>query len=234
MPSRTDRLLRLLQLLRGSRHPKSARVLAQELGISVRSVYRDMEALRGQGAVIEGEAGVGFVLRQDCALPPLMFDEQELEALVLGMRWAAAQADGEMARSARSVLGKVRAVLPPHLAQQAQGQSVYPIGAAVFAKGEGETLARVRQALRQEVALCFDYTDLQGRRSSREVWPVALGYLNDVRLLAAWCVLRQDFRHFRCDRMAAVRCAGAYPLPRRLLLQVWQRQEGLDLSGFDF
>ena len=103
MPSRTDRLLKLLQLLRTSRHPKSARLLAQELCISVRSVYRDIDTLRHQGAVIDGEAGVGFVLQQDCNLPPLMFSENELEALMLGMRWAAAHADGKMAEAARSV-----------------------------------------------------------------------------------------------------------------------------------
>ena len=153
MPSRTDRLLKLLQLLRASRHPKSARLLAQELGISVRSVYRDIDTLRGQGAVIGGEAGVGFVLQQDCNLPPLMFSENELEALMLGMRWAAAHADGEMAEAARSVLGKVHAVLPAHLAEQAAAHAVYPMGGTAYGSGEGQVLALVRQALRQETVL---------------------------------------------------------------------------------
>ena len=233
MPSRTDRLLKLLQLLRASRHPKSARLLAQELGISVRSVYRDIDTLRGQGAVIGGEAGVGFVLQQDCNLPPLMFSENELEALMLGMRWAAAHADGEMAEAARSVLGKVHAVLPARLAEQAAAHAVYPMGGTAYGSGEEQVLALVRQALRQETELSFSYTDLQGQASRRTVWPVALGYLDEARLLAAWCTLRQAFRHFRCDRITQAQIGAAYPMPHRLLLQRWRQQEGLDLSAFD-
>lgn len=234
MSNRTDRLIKLLQLLRTSRHPKSARLLARELCISMRSVYRDIDTLRHQGAVIDGEAGVGFVLQQDCNLPPLMFSENELEALMLGMRWAAAHADGEMAEAARSVLGKVHAVLPARLAEQAEAHAVYPINCATtFGHDEEHVLAQVRQALRQEQTLSFSYTDVQGQASRRTVWPVALGYWDNVRLLAAWCTLRQAFRHFRCDRIAQIQTGAAYPMPHRLLLQRWRQQEGLDLSAFD-
>ena len=152
---------------------------------------------------------------------------------MLGMRWAAAHADGEMAEAARSVLGKVHAVLPPRLAEQAAAHAVYPMGGTAYGSGEGQVLALVRQALRQETALSFNYTDLQGQASRRTVWPVALGYWDNVRLLAAWCTLRQAFRHFRCDRITQAQTGAAYPMPHRLLLQRWRQQEGLDLSAFD-
>ena len=178
MSNRTDRLIKLLQLLRTSRHPKSARLLAQELCISMRSVYRDIDTLRHQGAVIDGEAGVGFVLQQDCNLPPLMFSENELEALMLGMRWAAAHADGEMAEAARSVLGKVHAVLPARLAEQAEAHAVYPINCATtFGHDEEHVLAQVRQALRQEQTLSFSTPMCKGRPADARCgrWRWAIG-----------------------------------------------------------
>jgi len=113
--SRAQRLLDLIQLLRGYRRPVSGAVLAEALGISLRTLYRDIETLNAQGAQIDGEPGVGYVLRPGFMLPPLMFSEDEIEAIVLGSRWVADRTDAALSDAARSALAKISAVLPPDL-----------------------------------------------------------------------------------------------------------------------
>ena len=115
MATRAARLLQLLETLRGHRHPVSADALATQLGVSPRTLYRDIATLREQGAHIDGEAGVGYVLRPGFTLPPLMFGEEEIEALVLGASWVALQADPELAQAARNALQRISATLPQRL-----------------------------------------------------------------------------------------------------------------------
>ena len=239
--SKSRRLLALLDLLRRSRHPVTADTLSSRLCVSPRTVYRDIADLRAQGADIRGEAGVGFVLHADFGLPPLMFDEAEIEALVFGMRWAAANGDEALTRHARSALAKVHAVLPPDLRRRFDSQSLYPVGgvqtACTAAKSvsdsENAALCIIRAALRGNLTLTFDYTDAQQRATRRTVWPLAVGYFDGVRLLAAWCETRRDFRHFRTDRIANPATGGAFPAPRMMMLRQWQKREGLDLSAFE-
>lgn len=127
--TRTERLLELMQRLRRSRQPLQAHTLAEQLDISVRTLYRDIETLRRQGADIEGEAGVGYVLKKGGpTLPPLMFRESEIEALVLGLRWVGHHADPALADDARSALSKIGAILPPRLAPIFDEQALYPAG----------------------------------------------------------------------------------------------------------
>ena len=201
---RSRRLLTLLDLLRRRHGPVTAETLAQQLSVSTRTVYRDIAQLCAQGADIRGEAGLGFVLHTDLGLPPLMFDKPEIEALVFGMRWVAANGDDGLAADAKSVLAKIDAVLPGHLT-----------------------------ALRGNRVLSFDYTDAQGRPTRRSVRPLAVGYFPDACLLAAWCEKRRDFRHFRTDRMSNLNIGDTFPVPRMVLLREWQRQEDLDLSVFE-
>lgn len=231
---RTQRLLTLLQSLRQKRHPVTANALADELNVSPRTIYRDIDTLRQQGADIRGEAGLGFILRHDFLLPPLTFSEPEIEALVLGMRWVAQHGENELANSAKNVLGKINATLPPALAASLHNQALYPVGSNHYPDDENANLAIIRQALREEKRLILDYCDANGTPSQRAVWPLAIGYFDNCRLLVAWCELRGDFRHFRTDRIQSVQSGAPCPIPRRILLERWQQEEGIDLSLFDF
>jgi predicted DNA-binding transcriptional regulator YafY len=227
--SRAARLLALMQALRRRRHPVSGAELAQELGISLRTLYRDIAELQAQGAEISGEAGVGYVLRPGFLLPPLMFAAEELEALMLGMRWVAERGDAALAQAARNALAKVAAVLPPDLRD-----SLAQTGLLV---GPGDSLQAtvdpglIRQAIREERRLALAYTDRDGEASRRVVRPVALGFFDRALLLVAWCELRQDFRHFRMDRMVSAELLpGRYPQRRAALLKQWRETEGIELS----
>src|ERR1700712_315078 len=192
---RADRLLELLDILRRHRGPVTGARLAEELGVSLRSLYRDIDTLRGRGAEIEGEAGFGYVLKPGFLLPPLMFSRAEIEALVLGSRWVAKRGDPELSAAATKALAKIKTVLPEDLRAEAD--------AAGLIVGPSETLAaridlaQVRDAIRRERKVAIAYEDKSERVSQRTVWPFALAYFDRVHVLAAWCELRQGFRHFR-------------------------------------
>jgi predicted DNA-binding transcriptional regulator YafY len=225
--SRSQRLLALLQALRRHRRPVAARTLARELSVSVRTVYRDIETLARQGAAISGEAGIGYILRPGFTLPPLMFSEDEIEALVLGARWVAQQPDEGLQRSARDVVAKVEAVLPPRLRARVEDASLFAVPRAAVA-ADCVDLGLLRSALREERKLRVTYANAEGRETERTVWPVALSFFEQVRVLVAWCELRQAYRHFRTDRIrSAVRLAEPLPRPRRALLADWWELEGL-------
>ena len=224
--ARADRLLELIDLLRRHRGPVTGARLAEELGVSLRSLYRDIDALRGRGAEIEGEAGFGYVLKPGFLLPPLMFSRAEIEALVLGSRWVAKRGDAELSAAAAKALSKIKAVLPADLRGEAD--------AAGLIVGPSETvaakvdLALVRDAIRRERKLVLAYEDGQARASRRTVWPFALAYFDRLHVLAAWCELREGFRHFRIDRIAALEIAAErYPRRRAALLRDWREGEGL-------
>src|ERR1700754_4300218 len=123
--SRAQRLLDLLQILRSHRYPVSGALLAGQLDISLRTLYRDIALLQQQGAHIEGEAGVGYVLRPGFLLPPLMFSEEEIQALVLGSRWVADRADSQLGQAARNALAKIAAVLPPELRNECDDGALF-------------------------------------------------------------------------------------------------------------
>ena len=223
--ARAERLLDLIQVLRRHRRPVSGQTLADELGISLRTVYRDIRTLVGQGAAIDGEAGIGFILRPGFVLPPLMFSDEEIEAVVLGLRWVARRTDAPFGRAAVNALAKIAAVLPDDLRDSIAG-----IGLLVAPGPEAATidLAAVRAAIRSEHKIILDYADAKGARTQRTVWPIALGFFDRARVLAAWCETRRGFRHFRTDRIAALRLTGRrYPQRRRVLMKEWREIEGV-------
>ena len=225
--ARPERLLELIQVLRRHRRPVSGAVLAEELGVSLRTVYRDIQSLIAQGASIDGEAGVGFVLRPGFMLPPLMFSEEELEALVLGSRFIARRADRRLADAARNALAKIAAVLPPDLCDSIDANGLL-VGPGRKLVTESINLAPIRSAIRAEHKLVLDYIDPKGSHTNRMVWPIALGFFDDMRMLAAWCEMRQDFRHFRTDRIATLtETAQCYPRRRRALMREWRTREGI-------
>lgn len=223
--ARSKRLLELLQLLRQHRYPVSAQVLATTLQISIRTVYRDIATLQQQGAEIEGEAGVGYLLKPGFMLPPLMFSQDELEALVLGQRWVGKHGDPRLAAAARDALAKIAAVLPDSL-RDALDANALLVGSAPSADTHLPDLALIRQAIRNQRKLRLSYQDGHGSSSERTVWPVALGYFDNCRVLAAWCELRQQFRHFRTDRMLdCILLDQRYPQRRQQLLLQWRREQ---------
>ena len=224
--SRAQRLLDLIQLLRRHRFPVSGAALAQELGVSLRTLYRDIQTLNAQGARIDGEAGIGYVLRPGFMLPPLMFSEEEIEALVLGSRWVAERADTPLSEAARNALAKIVAVLPDDMRDRADAGLLVGPGERIAARDA--ELATIRQAIRTERKLAIAYVDQDGARTQRTVWPFALGFFDRVRIVAAWCELRGDYRHFRTDRIAALKLSDKrYPRRRQALLKEWRATEGI-------
>ena len=223
---RADRLLQLLDILRRHRGPVTGARLSEELGVSLRSLYRDIDALRGRGAEIEGEAGFGYVLKPGFLLPPLMFSLSEIEALVLGSRWVAKRGDPELSAAAARALAKIKTVLPEELRAEADVAGLI-VGPSEI-PAPGVDLAVVREAIRRERKLTIRYEDKGGAASRRTVWPFALAYFDRLHVLAAWCELRQDFRHFRIDRIVSLDVEGArYPRRRAALIKDWREGEGV-------
>jgi len=225
--SRAQRLLDLIQALRGYRRPVSGATLAEALGISLRTVYRDIETLKAQGAHIDGEPGVGYVLRPGFMLPPLMFSEEEIEAIVLGSRWVADRADAALGAAARNALAKIAAVLPQDLKVSLDTSSLLVGPGNAVAAGDAE-LPTIRLAIRTERKLRIFYVDGRGRDSKRTIWPFALAFFDRVRVVVAWCETREGFRHFRTDRIGKVQFVDKrYPRRRQVLLKDWRTTEGI-------
>ena len=218
--TRSQRLLALIQLLREYRHPVSAHVLAERLGVSIRTIYRDIETLVTQGANIVGEAGIGFVLKPGFLLPPMMWDANELEALILGTRWISHIPDESLQQAATSILAKLKAILPDQQQYLFEHTTLYanqnwlPVNQGF--------VERIRVATREQKKLRLDYLDDQQRPSQRLIWPISVGYFQDKMLLAAWCELRQDFRHFRLDRVRGCEVLeDRYPSYKQHLFRQW-------------
>ena len=196
---RADRLFEIIQHMRRKPTVK-ARELSESLEVSERTIYRDVRDLMASGVPIEGEAGVGDVLKAGFDLPPLMFKEQEIEALVLGARIVESWADAELAEAATDAIAKIEAVIPDQL-------KVYMANTALLAPCAhymapiSFDLAELRRAVRNRLKIRFRYTDVLRQGSERTVRPLSLAYFGPVWILAAWCELRTDFRTFRLDRM---------------------------------
>lgn len=226
--SRAQRLLDLVQVLRRHRRPVSGRKLAAELGVTIRTLYRDIVTLQGQGAPIEGEPGLGYILKPGFMLPPLMFSEEEIEALVLGSHWVADRADPALALAARDAIAKIVAVLPADLTRRVEEAALILGPGKMLVDALQLDLAAIRKAIRAERRAAIGYGDAEGRTSERIVWPLALSFFDQVRVLVAWCELRQDFRHFRTDRLLRFEALeGRYPQRRQALLKAWRDKEGI-------
>ncbi len=197
---RADRLFRIVQKLRQG-HLIKASELARDLEVSERTVYRDMQELIGTGLPVDGEAGVGYLLRGDLDMPPLAFNRGELEALVVGARLLRAWSGGDLATSAAQALDKIMAVM-----QEARPDAL------MFAPGEMPKKMRkhldlIQEALNGQLVIRIAYRDAEGKAVQRELWPLGLFFWGKVWTLTAWCELRQDFRNFRVDRMDSIKRA---------------------------
>ncbi|QJD99647.1 YafY family transcriptional regulator [Massilia forsythiae] len=230
--TRAQRLLALLQALRRRRLAVKGEQLAAELGVSLRTLYRDIATLREQGARIEGEPGLGYVLQPGFLLPPLMFTQDEIEALVLGGRWVARHGDAQIAAAAREAVAKIAAVLPP-AARRTLDTTALLVAGARDPVPEAD-MAPIRAAIRAGVKLDFAYCAGDGETSRRTVWPLALGFMERVRMLVAWCELRQDYRHFRLDRIGDLQVSGErYPGDRHAMLRDWHASQGIPEQAAD-
>lgn len=218
---KTERLFAIMDSLRQHRRPITAAALAEEQGVSVRTLYRDVQTLIGLGAPIEGEAGIGYILKHGFFLPPLMFSAEELEALVLGGRWVQAQPDAGLADAARNALAKIATASPEDLRDRMSDTGLWP----VLVQGQREPLPLlgvVREAMRTEKAVHIAYEDENGSPSERDIEPVQIAYYEGKQIIASWCCLRQDFRSFRSDRIVAIELTGTrYHQRRAQLARDW-------------
>jgi predicted DNA-binding transcriptional regulator YafY len=199
---RTDRLFDLIQILRDGRL-HTGRDMADRLEVSVRTIWRDMATLIASGLPVEGERGVGYILREPVTLPPLTLTPEELQALTLGLQLVSSGADPSLTRAAQSLHGKIAAVVPARLLDGVgQDTWVFPGTEALAASRHLPTL---RRAIRLRERLVIGYTDGSGVSTARPIRPLVLEFWGRVWTLATWCETRQDFRSFRVDRIAALR-----------------------------
>jgi predicted DNA-binding transcriptional regulator YafY len=201
----------------------SGQTLANELGVSTRTLYRDIASLQAQGAMIEGAPGIGYVMKPGFMLPPIMFRSEELDALVLGMRWVADRCDETLSAGALGALAKIAAVLPAELRRELEESSLL-VGAPLTRPAHTISPDLLRAAVRAELKLEITYVDGSGIQSRRVVWPFALVYFDQARVLMCWCELRADFRNFRSDRILSVeQKMERYPKRRSTLLREWRK-----------
>jgi predicted DNA-binding transcriptional regulator YafY len=196
---RADRLFQIIQYVRGHRVTTAAE-LARALEVSERTVYRDIRDLVLSGVPIEGEAGVGYVLRKGFDLPPLMFTPDEVEALVLGTRVVSSWADTELGRAAESALGRITAALPDDLRERVLESRLFAPGFHVRPE-VAKCLGLLREATEKKRKAWLSYRDSEEAITVRTVRPLALAFFGYTWMLSAWCELRNDFRNFRLDRV---------------------------------
>ena len=220
---RADRLFQIIQILRRARVPATADAIAAELETSKRTVYRDIAALIGQRVPIRGEAGIGYVLESGFDLPPLMLTPDEIEAAVLGAKWVAGHADPALGKAAGDLMAKILAAVPdrlrPYILEPSGGTPPAP-----QIPKDGLDVSELRAWIHAGRKIDIRYRDEQSRETERTVWPVAIGYLQAVRMMAGWCELRRDFRHFRLDRVLAAQfLPERYPERPRVLKARWRK-----------
>lgn len=222
---RAERLLQLIQILRRHRRPVTGDTIARELEVSLRTVYRDIAALIADRVPIRGEAGIGYVLGEGFDLPPLMFTPDELEAVMLGLRWVARRGDTDLSRAAQDSVAKIGTVLPENL-------KPFLFDAALLVPPHFQLaidrvdVAKLRTAIREGRKVALNYRSEDGRETARIIWPIAVAYFDAQRLIIAWCELRNDYRSFRTDRMISIEVLPEkYQGRRKALLKKWQEQQ---------
>jgi len=222
---RADRLFQIIQILRSSQRPVTAVAIAEELKTSSRTIYRDIADLIEQHVPIRGEAGIGYILDKGYDMPPLMLTPNEVEAAVLGARWVASQGDPSLALGARDLIGKIRAVIPPHLRHITIDDTTM-VPALTPPATDAIDIAKVRNWIRARSKIRIRYLNEKNVVSDRTIWPIAVAYFDSVRLIVAWCEFRRGYRHFRTDRiMQAEFLSATFPTAVEELRKAWWNQE---------
>jgi predicted DNA-binding transcriptional regulator YafY len=225
---RADRLFDIIQVLRTAKGPVTAETLAKHLEVTVRTVYRDVATLQARRVPIEGAAGIGYMLRRGFDLPPLMFSTDEIEAIAVAMRMLRRTGDAGLQAAAETVLSKVTVAIPdalrahltePPFVVSRRGAPPPPVA----------DLAAIRAAIREERKLRIGYGDETGTRTERTIWPFAIAYFAQSTLVNAWCELRDDFRHFRADRILDWNMLDeGFPISGKTLFARWQGRFGFE------
>lgn len=220
---RTERLFQIIQILRANRSAVTGRSLADELEISLRTLYRDMAELIAQRVPITGEAGTGYVLDDGYDMPPLMLTADELEAAALGAAWVASQADPSLALAARDLVTKLSDVIPQELRPIILDAGFRSISTQPLPQDQFDNAA-LRVAIRDRSKLQLSYKNRNGALTTRVVWPLLIAYLDQARYIVAWCETKQDYRHFRTDRVQSLRVQpDKYPERRSRLINGWEK-----------
>ena len=218
--SRSTRLFEIIQILRHAKAPITAQAIADSLEVAKRTIYRDIAALQAMRLPIEGEAGVGYVMRAGFYLPPLMFTAEEMEAIIVGLALLGRTGDLELERAAEQAAWKISDVLP----DDAPPPASLHVSRWNRIPESSIAVSGLRRFIREEAELSISYLDLKERRTTRTIRPLALIYYIDVVILAAWCELRQAFRHFRVERIEECRQTGNHFAGTGAELQAaWER-----------
>ena len=218
---RSERLFQIIQILRSIRSPITGRELADELEISLSTLYRDMAELHAQRIPITGEAGIGYVLDDGYDMPPLMLTADELEAAALGAAWVASEADPSLARAARDLVSKLSLSIPKELRPVILDGSTKPIQTHARVTERFDS-ALLRHAIRERYRLQLSYTDRDGKTTDRIVWPLLIAFLDRTRYLIGWCEAKNEYRHFKTDRVEELKVLGQkYPGRRAALIKGW-------------
>lgn len=199
---RADRLFQIIQFLR-TRRITTASWLAERLEVSERTIYRDIKDLMLSGVNIEGEAGIGYIVRRGFDLPPLMFSKDEISALTLGARIVESWADPSLATAAQSALSKIETVLPDELKDSSRQTRLFAPMTRIRSDVASK-MAVVRAATDNRKKLILDYSDAKQQTSQRTIWPLGLFFWGAVWTIGSWCELRQSFRIFRLDRILEI------------------------------
>lgn len=225
------RLFEIIQILRPARRPVTAAMIAAQLEVTVRSIYRDIAALQAMRVPIEGGRGIGYILRPGFTLPPLMLSIEETEAIVLALALLERTGDTELKQAAKQVTRKIAAVVPPPLARTFTSNALHAWGSAAPVP-EAIDLAMVRRAIRDERKLELDYRDELARVSERVIRPIALIYYSQTANIVAWCELRQAIRNFRADRVEHCQSTDSFfPGEGETLRRLWVEGWGADAAA---
>ncbi|MCO7262350.1 helix-turn-helix transcriptional regulator [Dickeya zeae] len=229
--SRSHRLFDLMQMLRRHRRTVSGETLARELGVSLRTIRRDVVTLQGMGADIEGEAGVGYILQPGFLLPPLSFTEEELQALLIGAQWVSRQTDDTLALAVTNALAKINAVLTPNMRAALEDDDTVYVGHRQKTSSPLD-LSEIRRAIREQHKLCITLAPEHGPLGDQVVWPIMLGLIEGNRFVAAWCELDNQFRVIAMPDIIFAEVLGErYPRPRRQLVKEWRAQDVRPCNG---
>jgi len=222
---RADRLFDIIQRLRTAGTPTTAASLAAALEVTTRTVYRDIAALQGRRVPIEGEPGVGYLLRPGFDLPPLMFTADEIDAIAVSARLVRRIRDPKLQKAAERVLEKLAAVVPESVRTQLSSAPIY-VSDGSASIPHGVDLSVVRTAIREGRKMHIVYVDQYGTRTNRTIWPIAMVYYVDVTLIATWCELRNTYRHFRVERVeTSTVLADTFPADNGKLLSRWREAQ---------
>ncbi len=225
---RADRLFEIIQILRQAGKPITAATLAETLEVNIRTIYRDIAALQATRVPIDGEAGIGYIMRRGYDLAPLMFDVEEIEAITVGLGLLSRTGDAGLQSAAQRASAKIAEILPTERRQETDGGhlAVSTWGAA---KPNAVDLSAIRRSLRESKVLSLSYLDEEGKATAREILPLALIYYVQVVVLAGWCRLRRDFRHFRVDRIQSLDETGeGFERDAGSLRQAWEDSKRLE------